>query len=124
MTDRLRRQRPCVIRMTTDLHSPRCGQPAVEKREDNEFWVCAEHRLYGQTFTRNPGVLPADRGARRRAPFTTADLLGNPVIVENPHTGDVWRGQAIASSTMPSILIEQSDGERMMLPLDWARPRR
>ncbi|QCW22568.1 hypothetical protein QDA05_gp11 [Microbacterium phage Honeyfin] len=122
MTERLRRQRPCAIRMSTDLTSPRCGKPAVEKREDSGLWACREHRLYGQTFTPNPGRLPAIRGARRRRP-EPRELLGFPVMVTNPNTHDVWLGTGVAIAQTPSILIEDDRGHRFMLPLEWARGR-
>ncbi|QBI98093.1 hypothetical protein SEA_FIREMAN_9 [Microbacterium phage Fireman] len=121
MTERLRRQRPCVIRMTTDLTSPRCGKPAVERREDNWLWVCEEHRLYGQTFTPDPGTDMRKRGRQRRP--KPHELLGVPVMVTNPHTHDVWLGRGIALSDQPSILIEDDRGHRFMLPLEWARTR-
>lgn len=125
MTAPLRRLRTCQVRRSSRLDSKVCGHTAVEKREDNALWVCMFHRLWGQTHATDPGVLPADRGERRRAPFTHSDLLGAPIIVQNPQTGDRWEGIGLAYSEEPCILIEQQGvhGQRLMLPLAWARPR-
>lgn len=49
------------------------------------------------------------------------DLLGVQVTVTNPSNGATWTGQGIAFSHDPSILIEDSTGQRFMLPLSWAK---
>lgn len=123
MTTRpLRRLRTCQVRRSSRLDSEVCGHTAVEKRDDNGLWACLFHRLWHQAHATDPGILPANRGERRRAPWSHGDLLGQPVIVQNPHTGDRWEGVALAYSEDPSILIDY--GQRLMLPLSWARPRR
>ncbi|AWN05502.1 hypothetical protein SEA_JEFE_10 [Microbacterium phage Jefe] len=119
---RLRRGHQCQMRVSTPVDSMLCRAPAVERREDNGLWACPEHRLYGQTFTANPGRLPAIRGARRRRP-EPRELLGFPVMVTNPNTHDVWLGTGVAIAQTPSILIEDDRGHRFMLPLEWARVR-
>jgi hypothetical protein len=48
-------------------------------------------------------------------------LLGKEVLVQNPRIpGATWTGKAIGIVTQPSIIIEQADGVRMTLPIEWA----
>ena len=48
------------------------------------------------------------------------DFLGKEVECSNPHIADVWRGKAIAYIDRPSLLLEQADGKRLVLPFEWA----
>ena len=122
MTGGLRRVHACEIRTDTRLDAPKCARPSVERREDNGLWVCGRHRLFGQTFTPDPGTDTRPRGPKRRRPEPDS-LLGHPVMVMNPRTHEVWIGQGVALSVEPVILIEDERGNRFMLPLSWARPR-
>ncbi len=121
MSTQLRRPRTCQVRRSTSLDSKPCGIPAIDKREDNGLWVCAWHRLWGQTHATSPGTDMRKRGRQRRP--EPHELLGVPVMVVNPHTHDVWVGRGIALSTEPVILIEDDRGHRFMLPVAWARGR-
>lgn len=50
-------------------------------------------------------------------------IVGHQVVVQNPHHPSAsWRGQAVAATFDPSVLVEQADGTRVMLPLYWAAP--
>lgn len=48
-------------------------------------------------------------------------LVGKPVVVDNPHERAAWAGIVIAYTDQPSVLIEQENGSRLMLPAAWAR---
>lgn len=51
------------------------------------------------------------------------DLLGKQVIVQNPDVVSArWGGRAIAYTDRPTLLIEQPNGLRLMLPAEWAAP--
>jgi hypothetical protein len=51
------------------------------------------------------------------------ELVGSRVTVTNPLLPSAtWTGYAIGASVQPTILLrDEATGERMMLPLTWAR---
>lgn len=55
------------------------------------------------------------------SPLDGPAMVGSSVVATNPNPrlAAAWRGRAIAYTDAPSLLIELSDGRRIMLPVGW-----